>query len=103
VYFHFYFQKQTLSQENFKTVIKEYGRWSGLEPYINYIETYIKIDFSLSLENAKSLLETVGKEICTRNSVERFPPMVCHVRLSQFHFSVRPSLAQWLLKPMKSD
>jgi hypothetical protein len=56
--------------DKLKNVIKEYGRWSGLELYIDRIETHIKIDFSLSLENAKSLLETVGKEICTRNSVE---------------------------------
>jgi hypothetical protein len=56
--------------DKLKNVIKEYGRWSGLEPYIDRIETYIESDFSLSLENAKALLESVGKEICTRNSVE---------------------------------
>jgi len=56
--------------DKLKTVIKEYGRWSELETYINRIETHIEIDFSHSLENAKALLETVGKEICTCNSVE---------------------------------
>jgi hypothetical protein len=55
--------------DKLKNVIKEYGRWSGLEPYINYIETYIKIDFSLSLENAKSLLETVGSTVSIKNSL----------------------------------
>ena len=56
--------------DKLKTVIKEYGRWSELETYIDRIETHIEIDFSHSLENAKALLETVGKEICTCNAVE---------------------------------
>jgi cob(I)alamin adenosyltransferase len=56
--------------DKLKNVIKEYGRWSELETYIDRIETHIGIDFSHSLENAKALLETVGKEICTCNSVE---------------------------------
>jgi hypothetical protein len=56
--------------DKLKTVIKEYGRWVELEIYIDRIETHIAIDFSHSLENAKALLETVGKEICTCNNVE---------------------------------
>jgi len=56
--------------DKLKTVIKEYGRWSELSIYIDRIETHIEIDFSHSLENAKALLETVGKEICKRNSAE---------------------------------
>lgn len=56
--------------DKLKAVIKEYGRWSELETYIDRIETHIEIDFSHSLENAKALLETVGKEICTCNAVE---------------------------------
>jgi len=56
--------------DKLKAVIKEYGRWSALETYIDRIETHIEIDFSHSLENAKALLETVGKEICTCNAVE---------------------------------
>lgn len=56
--------------DKLKAVIKEYGRWSELETYIDRIETHIEIDFSHSLENAKALLETVGKEICTSNTVE---------------------------------
>jgi len=56
--------------DKLKSVIKEYGRWSELETYIDRIETHIEIDFSHSLENAKALLETVGKEICTSNAVE---------------------------------
>ena len=55
--------------DKLKTVIKEYGRWSELSTYVERIETHIEIDFSHSLENAKALLETVGKEICTANTV----------------------------------
>ena len=58
------------AMDKLKTVIKEYGRWSELSTYVERIETHIEIDFSHSLENAKALLETVGKEICTSNSVE---------------------------------
>jgi hypothetical protein len=53
-----------------KEVIQEYGRWSELSTYVERIETHIQIDFSHSLENAKALLETVGKEICNAKSVE---------------------------------
>ncbi len=56
--------------DKLKTVIKQYGRWSELSTYIERIETHIEIDFSHSLENAKALLETIGKEICTANTVE---------------------------------
>ncbi len=56
--------------DKLKTVIKEYGCWSELSTYIERIETHIEIYFSYSLENAKALLETVGKEICTANAVE---------------------------------
>ncbi|WP_421753050.1 abortive infection family protein [Croceimicrobium sp.] len=53
-----------------KTVIEEYRDWAGLSTYIDRIETHIEIDFSHSLENAKALLESVGKEICKKNNVE---------------------------------
>lgn len=56
--------------DKLKTVIKEYGRWSELSTYVERIETHIEIDFSHSLENAKALLETIGKEICTTNEVD---------------------------------
>ncbi|UPK70961.1 abortive infection family protein [Chitinophaga filiformis] len=48
-----------------KKVIEQYGRWSELTILILRIEAHIESDFSNSLENAKSLLETIGKEICT--------------------------------------
>ncbi len=53
-----------------KEVIQEYGRWSVLSTYIERIETHIKVDFSFSLENAKALLESVGKQICIDNGVD---------------------------------
>jgi hypothetical protein len=53
-----------------REVIQEYGRWSALSTYVERIETHIEIDFSHSLENAKALLETIGKEICIINQVE---------------------------------
>jgi hypothetical protein len=56
--------------EKLKKVIEQYGRWSDLSVYIGRIETHIELDFSHSLENAKALLETIGKEICTSKGVE---------------------------------
>jgi len=52
-----------------KEVIQEYGQWSELSTYVERIETHIDIDFSHSLENAKALLESVGKQICIDNGV----------------------------------
>lgn len=50
--------------EKLKKTIEQYGRWTELSIYIGRIETHIDSDFSHSLENAKALLETIGKEIC---------------------------------------
>lgn len=47
-----------------KKTIEQCGRWAELSIYIGRIETHMESDFSHSLENAKALLETVGKEIC---------------------------------------
>lgn len=38
--------------------------------YIDRIETYASSDFSLALENAKALLESIGKEICDLKGIE---------------------------------
>jgi len=56
--------------EKLKNVIEHYGRWNDLSIYIGRIETHIETDFSHSLENAKALLETVGKEICNSKGIE---------------------------------
>ena len=56
--------------ERLKKVIEQYGRWSDLSIYIGRIETHIDSDFSHSLENAKALLETIGKEICKSKGLQ---------------------------------
>lgn len=56
--------------DKLKKVIEQHGRWSALTIYTDRIETYLNSDFSQALENAKALLETIGKEICNSKSVE---------------------------------
>jgi hypothetical protein len=51
--------------EKIKKIIEQYGRWTDLSIYIERIEAHVESDFSHSLENAKALLETIGKHICT--------------------------------------
>ncbi|MES2617350.1 MAG: abortive infection family protein [Bacteroidota bacterium] len=53
-----------------KRTIEQYGRWTELSIYIGRIETHIESDFSHSLENAKALLETIGKEICQSKGIQ---------------------------------
>lgn len=53
-----------------KKTIEQYGRWTDLSIYIGRIETHIESDFSHSLENAKALLETIGKEICQSKGIQ---------------------------------
>lgn len=53
-----------------KKTIEQYGRWAELSIYIGRIETHIESDFSHSLENAKALLETIGKEICQSKGIQ---------------------------------
>lgn len=55
--------------EKLKKVIAEYGRWSPLNAYTERIEAHLESDFSHALENAKSLLETIAKEICASHNV----------------------------------
>lgn len=50
--------------DKLKDKISQYGRWAPINEYILRIETYLENDFSISLENAKALLESIGKEIC---------------------------------------
>ena len=56
--------------EKLNRVIERYGRWSELRTYTERIEAYVQSDFSLALENAKSLLETICKEICDSKGVQ---------------------------------
>jgi hypothetical protein len=56
--------------EKLRATIEQYGRWKVLEIYVDRMEAHLESDFSHSLENAKALLETIGKEICSVKSVE---------------------------------
>ena len=56
--------------ERLKKVIEQYGRWSELTTYTDRIEAHVATDFSHAIENAKALLETIGKEICNAKGVE---------------------------------
>lgn len=56
--------------ERLKKVIEQYGRWSELSIYTDRIEAHMATDFSHSIENAKALLETIGKEICDAKQIE---------------------------------
>jgi len=51
-------------------VIEQHGRWADLKTYTDRIDAHVQSDFSLSLENAKSLLESICKEICKLKGVE---------------------------------
>ena len=53
-----------------KNVIAQYGRWSALTIYTERIEAHMATDFSHAIENAKALLETIGKEICDAKGVD---------------------------------
>jgi hypothetical protein len=56
--------------ERLKKVIAQYGRWSDLTIYTERIEAHVSTDFSHAIENAKALLETIGKEICQSKGIE---------------------------------
>lgn len=56
--------------QRLKNTIEQHGRWTDLSIYIGRIETHIESDFSHSLENAKALLETIGKEICQSKGIQ---------------------------------
>jgi len=56
--------------ERLKKVIEQYGRWSELTTHTDRIEAHVFTDFSHAIENAKALLETIGKEICNSKGVE---------------------------------
>jgi hypothetical protein len=51
--------------EKLRKLIDQHSRWQPLEEYIQRIEAYVQSDFSISIENSKSLLESIAKEICS--------------------------------------
>lgn len=52
-----------------KSVIEQYGRWTEYSMYVDRIEAYIDSDFSLCVENSKSLVEGISKQICEEMNV----------------------------------
>lgn len=50
--------------EKLRATIEQYSYWKDLGDYVDRIEAHLEVDFSLSIENAKALLESIGKEIC---------------------------------------
>lgn len=56
--------------EKLRATIAQYGRWQELGQYIDRMEGHLESDFSISVENAKALLESIGKEICNSKKVE---------------------------------
>ncbi len=50
--------------ERLKLILERYSRWQPLSEYVARIEGYRQTDFSISIENSKSLLESIAKEIC---------------------------------------
>jgi len=55
--------------DRLKKVIEQYGRWAILSDFTERIEASMNTDFSICIENAKALLESIGKEICHCNKV----------------------------------
>lgn len=51
--------------EKLKKIIEQHSRWQPLVEYVQRIEAYLKTDFTISIENSKSLLESIAKEICS--------------------------------------
>lgn len=56
--------------EKLKGLIEQHSRWTPLIDYIRRIETFVHSDFGLALENSKSLLESISKEICDAKNIE---------------------------------
>ncbi len=52
-----------------KSVIEQYGRWAEYSMYADRIEAHIDSDFSLCVENSKSLIEGISKQICKEKNV----------------------------------
>ncbi|MFC4212661.1 abortive infection family protein [Pedobacter lithocola] len=50
--------------DRLKLLLENYSRWQPLYEYINRIEGFMETDFSICIENSKSLLESIAKEIC---------------------------------------
>lgn len=59
--------------EKLRSTIAEHSGWAALEEFIERIDTFKEADFSQALENAKALLESVGKHICSQKGIVLSP------------------------------
>lgn len=74
--------------EKLRNTIEKYGRWNELATYIDRIEAYVVSDFSLSLENAKALLESISREICDQQGVELSSTATTNTLLKKAFFAI---------------
>jgi hypothetical protein len=56
--------------QKLRLTIEQYHRWQVLSLYIDRMEAHLESDFSIAIENAKALLESIGKEICSVKAIE---------------------------------
>lgn len=56
--------------EKLRSTLEKYSHWQGLGMYVDRMEAHLESDFSLSVENAKALLEAIGKEICSAKGTD---------------------------------
>jgi hypothetical protein len=50
--------------DRLRSLLDRHSRWQPLCEYVDRIDGYRTTDFSISVENSKSLLESIAKEIC---------------------------------------
>jgi Abortive infection C-terminus len=50
--------------QKLRNTLTQYSRWQVLSDYVDRMEAHLESDFSVALENAKALLESIGKEVC---------------------------------------
>lgn len=55
--------------ERLRATIAQYSRWKELTLYVDRMEGHLESDFSISIENAKALLESISKEICCAKGI----------------------------------
>jgi hypothetical protein len=56
--------------EKLRATLAQYSRWQPMADYVDRIEGHLEMDFSVSVENAKALLESIAKEICHAKGVD---------------------------------
>lgn len=55
--------------EKLRITLAQYSRWQPLSMYVDRMEAHLETDFSIAVENAKALLESIGKEICDAKGI----------------------------------